>query len=415
MTSRDEILQGIRSTGPRGEQRLPVVVFSALIVLGGGAFLAGASMGDTSLRAWQAYLVNFVFWTGTALGSVLFAVALTLTNARWGRSMKRLAESMGAFLPIAFLLYWVIFFGRDILFPWIHDPIPKKEAWLNVPFFFARNGLGLLLLTGVALLLIRSSLRRDLQVLSTGSLTEMDDPWGQAQELAQTRLSIVYGILYAFIMTMMAFDLIMSLMPHWYSTLFGAYYWMGSFYTALAALQVLAIIGVKTMGLDPYIRPKQFHDLGKLTLGFCVMTGDFFYTHLLVQWYGNLPEETRAIIVRGYQYPWKPVAIAILVVCFLLPFVVLLKRSIKMNWKAMLALCGLILCGMWLDKFFLVAPSLWKGNSIPFGILEILITAGFFGAMGLSVLLFLKRYPVLPAGDPLFHEQMNDIGDSVNG
>ena len=93
--------------------------------------------GPLAQRAWQVYLVNFLFWSGLAFGTVLFSAMLTMTNARWGRPLKRLAEAPGAFLPVAFLLFWVLFFGREKLFPWIHEPLGHKQFWLSSGFLFA--------------------------------------------------------------------------------------------------------------------------------------------------------------------------------------------------------------------------------------------------------------------------------------
>jgi hypothetical protein len=208
------------------------------------------------------------------------------------------------------------------------------------------------------------------------------------------------------VLSLIGFDLVMSLDPHWYSTLFGAYYFVGSFYTALAALIILALVVRKNLGLEAVIQDQQFHDLGKLLLAFCLVTGDFFYSQFLVIWYGNLPEETRYVILRVNQAPWSGLAWGVLITCFALPFVVLLSRKIKMKPVAMLVLSSIILVGMWFERFLLVVPSLWKEGEIPFGFLEIFITAGFLGMMVLSVLWFLRVFPALPVADPLFNEYL---------
>ncbi|MDY0042304.1 MAG: hypothetical protein RBS57_18500, partial [Desulforhabdus sp.] len=221
----------------------------------------------------------------------------------------------------------------------------------------------------------------------------------------------VYGILYALILSLIAFDLIMSLSPHWYSSLFGAAYFIGSLYTGLAALMILAGLALRKLDLGQYIHPRQFHDLGKLTLGFCLMTGDFFFTQFFVIWYGNLPEETRFVILRTKSFTWEPFAWTVLIISFVIPFAVLLSRKVKMKPLAMMALSGLILAGMWMERFLLVVPSLWKGENIPFGISEILITAGFFGTIALCVLMFLQKFPILPVADPLFREYLATARD----
>lgn len=403
MMSNSEIILQVSSLGPRaGARRVLLPLFAAIALVGAAAFVAGI-LGGEPQRAWQAYLINFVFWTGLAFGAVLFSVMLTLTNARWGRPLKRLAESFGAYLPVAFLLFWVLYFGKERIFPWIHEPIPVKAAWLNSGFLFARDGVALFALTAVSLALIYLSVRRDLDAIAGRTVSE---PTQRKREGRIVTLSVIYGILFAFLLSLLAFDLIMSLSPHWYSTLFGAYYWMGSFYTGLAGILILSAIAVKTMGMEEFIGAGQFHDLGKLLFGFCVVTGDFFYAQFLVQWYGNLPEETEFLIHRIRMSPWQPIAWGVLIVCYAFPFVVLLRRSIKMKPVIMMVLCTIILAGMWVERFLLVAPSIWHGEYLPLGITEILITGGFLGIVSLCVLIFLQAFPVLPVADPLFQEQL---------
>jgi hypothetical protein len=386
---------------PRRAPRQLSVFFAVLAGMGAIAFAFGIA-GDEPLRAWQAYLVNFVFWTGLAAGAVLFSAILTITHAHWGRSLKRLAEAPGAFLFMTLPLFAVLYPGRRLLFSWIEHPLPEKAQWLNGPFLFVRDGAGLLLLTATAGALLILSVRRDRHLLAAIGQGYEPEEQQQQSEGAAVVFANIYGILYFLILSLLAFDLIMSLSPRWYSTLFGAYYLVGSFFTALATLFILAILAVRRMGLADFITPVQFHKLGKLLLGFCLMTGDFFYTQFLVIWYGNLPEETGFIIDRIRFVPWRPLAWTVLIVCFIAPFVILLSSRIKLKMPAMLALCIMILTGMWLERFLLVAPSLWPGSDLPIGVTEVTITAGYFGLMALSVLFFLQRFPVLPVGDPLF-------------
>jgi hypothetical protein len=389
---------------PRPASPWLIGVFSGLAALGAGTFAVGIG-GSEPLRAWQAYLVNFVFWTGLAAGGVLFSAILTITHAHWGRSLKRLAEAPGLFLVVALPLLAGLYPARNLLFSWIAEPLPEKAAWLNAPFLFLRDGGGLLLLTAVAAALLIISVRRDRQLLAVGG-RGYDPVREQGREGQAVVFANIYGILYFLILSLLAFDLIMSLEPHWHSTLFGAYYLVGSFFTALAALFILAILAVRRLGLAEYITPVHFGKLGKLLLGFCLMTGDFFYTQFLVIWYGNLPEETGFIIERIRFAPWRSLSLTVLFGCFILPFVILLSSRVKLKLPAMLALCTMILAGMWLERFLLVAPSLWPGTELPIGFTEVAITAGYFGIMALCVLFFLGRFPLLPVADPLYRRHL---------
>ena len=407
MKSKDEIYEEMMNAGLRERKNTSIMVFTSLIVIGAVAFLIGI-FGPNAERAWQSYLINFLFWSGLAFGTVLFSAIITMTKARWGRPLKRLAEAPAAFLPVAFILFWVLYFGKEMLFPWIREPIPEKAGWLNSGFLFARDGASLLALTIIAVALVYHSVRRDLRLpLSRKSSPEAqqvkpDDDAGNPQSF----LSVIFGILYAVVLSLVAFDLVMSLSPHWYSTLFGAYFFIGSFYTGLAGLIILSTLSLKGLGLDKFINGEHFHDLGNLLLGFCLMTGDFFYAQFFVIWYGNIPEETRYVIMRVRPAPWGTLAWAVLVVCFVLPFILLLSRKVKTSPIGMAILSGVVLVGMWFERLLLVAPSLWKGAEMPFGLIEVMITAGFFGIMALCILLFIRRFPVLPVSDPVFRESV---------
>ncbi|HAA03201.1 MAG TPA: hypothetical protein DCE18_07505 [Syntrophobacteraceae bacterium] len=393
-----------------------------LALLGLTAFVVGA-LGSHPLRAWQTFLVNYLFWLGIACGSVLFVAILNLTNAHWARPMKRLAEAPAAFLPVALVLLMVLVLGREHLFPWVRQPVAGKSWWLNVGFLFGRDGLGLLVLTATALGLVYHSVKADLNWISkqaAGNLAQPISPRPptkpDAEETrnwrAQVVLSPIYAILYALVLSLIAIDFIMSLDSQWVSTLFGAYYFIGSLYTALAMLLVLALWSRKGLGLEPFLHTNHFHDLGKLLLGFCLVTGDFFYSQFLVIWYGNLPEEAKYVILRIRFSPWEPLAWTVLVMCFALPFVVLLSRKIKMKPFPMMVLCVVILVGMWLERFLLVAPSLWKGREMPLGLMEIAISTGFLGIMGGCVLTFLQRFPIVPVGDPLMQRALEKMRSS---
>lgn len=416
MNSRDEVLKKTIAFRPGPGTLRWAETFFTLAVTGLITFVAGIS-GPHAARVWMAYHVNFLFWSSIAFGSVLFSATLTMTNARWGRPTKRLAEAPGAFLPAAFLLFWVLYPGRDAIFPWIDNPIPEKTGWLNAPFLFARDGLAFLLLTVVSSAILYCSVESDRRWLLRGipsRMGEQGEPDGIFQ--AQTVLAPVYGILYGVLLSLIAFDLVMSLSPPWASTLFGAYFFIGAFYMGLAATIVLSAVGVKKLGLSVFIGDRRFHDLGKLLFAFCILTADFFYCQFLIIWCGNLPEETGYLIERIGRAPWNAVAWTVLLASFVVPFILLLSRKLKMKAVPMAGLAGFILAGMWLERFLLVAPSLWRGKVLPLGWIEFAVTAGFFGIMGLCVLAFLTRVPLLPVSDPLFrHSSEATLGIPPSG
>jgi len=174
----------------RPAKPLLLLVFGAMVLLGAAVFLYGIS-GPDSERIWQAYLINFVFWTGMAAGCVLFSAILSITHAHWGRSLKRLAEAPVFFLPVALVLFAVLYPGREKIFPWILHPVEEKAAWLNAPFLFLRDGLGLfaLALGGIALILI--SVRREKET----SLPQPEQPGKEKNR--EERPAVIAANIYA--------------------------------------------------------------------------------------------------------------------------------------------------------------------------------------------------------------------------
>jgi hypothetical protein len=221
-------------------------------------------------------------------------------------------------------------------------------------------------------------------------------------------LSPVYAILFAVVLTVIGVDLIMSLKAEWYSTLIGAYYFVGSFYTSLAALLLAAIWARKKYALEDRIVPKHFHDIAMLTMGFGIVTGDFFYTQIFVIWYGNLPVETSFLIDRWAATPWRTVGILVLLLCFALPLVASLRRSLKMQGAPMAVFAVAVLCAMWTERFLLIGPSVTGSETILFGATEILVSLGFLGLLGMTFLLFMRSVPPVVLRDPIF----DDLGET---
>ncbi|MFQ5776751.1 MAG: molybdopterin oxidoreductase [Terriglobia bacterium] len=404
----------------RGSVPLPPRLLGLLVILlaaGALAFAYGLARSD-SLRAWQIFLVNFLFWSGMAQAGVVFAAILHLTGARWAGPIKRLAAGAASFLPVSFVLFLVLIFGREQLFPWISHPVPEKAAWLNAPFLFARDAVGLLALYSLSLAFLYYSIRPALGAMrerAGGSPTAfhraMMAGWRGAEKEEErsqrvlSALSPILVILYAFVFTLLAFDLVMSLHPHWYSTLFGGYFFIGNLYLGLATIAIGAVLARKYLGLEALITPSQLHDLGKLLFAFCMLWTYLFWSQYLVIWYGDLPEETGFVLTRVQEAPWAPLAWGVLVACFLVPFVVLLSRTVKRRPGSLAAISVVVVGGMWLERYVLVVPSLWKKSGVPLGGLEVLVTLGFFAAAALSYLAFVRVVPLLPAAPSEFHPE----------
>ena len=394
----------IVSSGPRR-------VLLALSLAGALAFLYGVLLGDAR-RAWQALLVNFLFFAGLAQAGVVFSAILQTTSAQWGRPLKRLAEATASFLPVAFLLLLILFLGIAEWAPWVREPVEAKRMWLNIPFFVARETLGFLLLSALSLAYVYQSLRPDIGLLhesgdrrAVGSVGRLIVGWRGVvlERVRSQRLQDILApsvlVAYAWVASLAAFDFVMALDPHWFSTLAGGYYFVGNLFVGIAFLTIVTCWGRSRSPLKEYVGDSQLHDIGKLLFGFCVLWAYMFWSQYLVIWYGDLPEETMFIAHR-MQGAWAPVAWTVFALAFLVPFTVLLSRGVKTHPRGITVIAVSVLVGMWLERFLLVSPSLWNGDGVPLGVLEILVTAGVAAAFALCYATFLQVFPVLPVSDP---------------
>ena len=216
---------------------------------------------------------------------------------------------------------------------------------------------------------------------------------------AQDRLAVALLIAYVPLFSLVAIDFIMALDAHWFSALLGGYFLTGNLTAGAALLALVAAAGSNRLGLGNRVGDRQRHDAGKLLFGFSILWAYMLWSQYLVIWYGDLPEEARFIHHRMHG-AWAPVAWTVFAAVFAVPFVLLLSRKLKMRPAALGAVAGLVLAGVWLERFLLVAPSLWRGEGLPLGLPELLVTAGTASLFVLCCASFLDRVPVLPLSDP---------------
>lgn len=385
----------------------PGLMRASLGLLAVGAVVLVTGLVADQGRAWQIYLVNFLFWGPLAQGALVFAAIYHVVEARWGLSIRRLAEGMVVFLPVSFLLFLPLYAGLGLFFDRVQELNPQRGAWFDSRFIFVRGGLGLGAMTVVSLLFVYYSLRPEVGAALERGLRPRRWLYGvlaqgwqgerleiqrseRGMDVLATGVLLAYPITYTF----MAFDLIMALDPFWYSSLFGAYFFISTFYLGLAGVAVVVSLLART-GL-PGITTRQLGDLGKLLFGFTLMYAAMLWSQYIVIWYGNLPEETQFVVLRLWERPWAALSWSALVASIFLPFLIFLSRKAKENPLIMGTAATLIAAGLWLERYVLVVPSLWHGEMVPFGWLEIGVTAGFLGAAGWSYGFFLQHFPLLP-------------------
>jgi hypothetical protein len=380
-----------------------LVIFSLFVIIGLGGFIFQLA-GKYPERAWQAYLINFLLWSAVAQGGLLFSMVTHITKARWSKPLQSIAESFAAFFPISFGLFLVLFLGKDHIFPWLGQDLHGKEVWLNLPFLFWRDFFGLLILYGLGFAYLYYALRLRMAHGEPHSVMHrfLHHWWSRSTHdldrcrAKMSRLSVLYIIAYALVLSLVAFDLVMSMDPHWISTLFGAYSFVKAFYVGLGSLIILAAALRLSQGEQSGLTSSHFHDLGKLFFAFCLAWADFFYCQFIVIWYANISEETSYIIKRSMLAPWNSLAWTVFTVSFVIPFFILLNRNIKTKPKFMIVLCSVVLAGIWLEHLLLLGPALSPHvAALPLGPADGFVTLGFLGLMALSLVFFLRLFPAL--------------------
>ena len=315
-------------------------------------------VGGESVRAWHAFLVNFLFFTPLAAGLVVWTAIVMASRGTWMGPAEEVAALGQAFaLPslAALLLLWA---GSSAWAPWPRLD-PHQRIWLDTTFIFARDFLALAVFWGTAL---RYRRRRRL--------------------LEDKSAAAVLVLVYCLTFSLLGFDLVMALDPHWVSSLFGGYFFISGLYIAMAAWTLI-------IAWRGRVEKERLHDLGKLLLAFSILTTYMMYCQLIPIYYENLPQETRFLIPRLNYQPWRTVSMFLAGVVFVGPLFLLLTVWAKRNRRYLGSVAGLILVGMWVERWWLVAPTLEPRMSL--GLPEAGAALLFLGVLGMCLQVFCRR------------------------
>jgi hypothetical protein len=353
---------------------------AALVGLGALAFVVGLVMGAAP-RTWATFLVNLLFWSGLAAAGPAIAGIFELTEARWAVRLRRIATTTVAFMPVSAVLFVVLFSAMGVLYPWVTEPVPKKAAWLNAPFMVARILIGLAALYWVSICFARAV---------------HASPAGAAEEpgrAGRARLAVIMLFLFVIVVSLFGFDLVMSLDPQWFSGLLGGYFLVGTIYSGFAFLVVL--VGVLSVGRPTWVMPPtEVQDLAKLVFATSIVWMYFFWSQYLVIWYGNVPVETRYVLARFFQDPWRALAITACVIGWVVPFAYLLARLTGRppeSHRVLVGVACLSLTAIFLERTVLVYPSVLRGATVAYGLIDLLVTLGFGALFVLSYRLLVPR------------------------
>jgi hypothetical protein len=376
--------------------RLSRRAFAIGVVALGGSVAYGMAHPDQFFRS---YLLAFLFWNGLAVGSLAVLMLQYLTGGAWGISIRRELEAATRTLPLTALFFLPIAAGMHRLYEWTHadvvakdELLQKKVGYLNEPFFFVRTALAFAVWMLVAWFLNRWSREQD---------THAD------HKAVDRKLQHRSGgglVLYALTTTFTSIDWVMSLEPHWYSTMYGVLFMVSQALGALA-LATFAVVRLwRHKPVSEFLGRRHLHDLGKMMFAFTMIWAYVNFSQYLIVWSGNLPEEIAWYLAR-FRGGWGWVGLAVLLFHFVLPFLLLLSRRANRDPKTLLLAAGILIGMRFVDIAWLVLPAFSQGAfrihptdlSLPIGL------GGLW--LGLYIRNLTTR-PLVPVNDPGFEEAL---------
>lgn len=368
----------------------------ALIAVGALAIFGSFQLNHTV--GWVDFLVNNIYFVTMAVSGIFFLAVTGVLQASWLTPMKRIPEAMTKFLPVGFALMLLTYFGLHSVYEWTHhdvvmnDPILReKVAWLNVAGFMGRMVVIFMLWMFCAKRLLKLSKQQDEGVDVTHKL------------VSTSALSLV---IFGLSISVAAFDWVMSVEPHWFSTIFGIYIFAGSFVSGISFI-TLAVIKLKDWGyLHGVVSENNLHDLGKWMFGFSVFWAYIWLSQYMLIWYANIPEETEYFVLRHHH--WNNVFFFNLALNFFVPFFGLMTRGAKRNVKRLKCIAMVLLLGHFVDIYLMVAPKVFEHHNIDsisgYGVLQLLQLVGYFGLFIFVVGKALSKNKLVSTGDPQLEE-----------
>jgi hypothetical protein len=349
----------------------------------------------------RSYLLGYFFWAGIALGSLALLLLHHIFGAGWGFMLQRPLEAGSRTLPLLAVLFLPLLLGLHSLYEWSHadvvaaDPILQhKSAYLNAGFFVGRVVVYFLLWLGVAHLLSKWS----------GQLDASGDPrLAKRLQNAGPPGLLVYGLTATFA----SVDWVMSLDPHWFSTMFGLMLIAGQVLSALAFVTLVTATLRQHQPLAGVLRPEHLHDHGTLLFAFVMIWAYLSFSQFLIIWSGNVPETITWYKDRSAG-GWEKLALGVVVFHFALPFALLLSRYNKRRAGILAAVAAFLLVMRWVDLFWIMKPT-FHPEGLRLHWLDPVVTIGLGGVWVAFFCYQLKSRPLVPQKDPRMIEALADV------
>jgi len=343
---------------------------------------------------WGGLLQNATFFLGIAGFAAFFVAIHTLGHSGWHVAIQRIPEAMATYLPVGALLLLLVIPGIGTIYHWSHpgddELLLHKAAWLNQPFFIVRM---LLFLTVWALVYWQFRKR---------SLI-MDQSNDIEQFIKLKTISAIFAVTFIFTFYLSAWDWLMSIDPHWYSTIYSFLIIASAFTASISAIIVLTYLVTKIGGFA-HVTSQNFRDLGTYLFAFSLFWGYLFGAQYLLIWYSDIPEEVVYYAVRFEHFPFLFGAVAVLNI--VVPFIGLLTRGSRYSRVWLTSIAALVLVGQWLHYFLLIFPGM-SHEPLTVGVTEIGIALIFAAIFGFVFLNSLAKGKEIPEGHPFVKEAIH--------
>ena len=373
-----------------------------------GEVHAGAAHGEHAgnpswlKRIYTNLWINNMYFVGLALLGVFFVAIQYVTQAGWSAALIRIPMSFGNWLPIGLILSLVIFFlgGHDI-FHWTHDYlydvndpaydsiIAGKQQYLNTPFFVGRMVVYFIVWYLMFRWIRKKSLEEDLN-------------GGENYFYKLRGISAGFIVFFAVTSSTSAWDWVLSIDTHWFSTMFGWYVFASWWVTALAAITLITVL-LKENGYLKIVNTGVLHDLGKFVFAFSIFWTYIWFSQFMLIYYSNIPEETVYFIERLSSDHYSIVFFVNLILNFFFPFLVFMPRDSKRHTVFLKIVTIIVLIGHWFDFYLMITPGIMKEDG-GFGLLEVGMAMIFGVAFLFVALTGLSKYPLVAKNHPMMKE-----------
>ncbi len=360
--------------------------------LGAGVLAALACIAGFVMQPEQVmrgYLIGYMLWIGLSLGCMALLMVQHLSGGLWGLSIRRILEAASKGLPLMLVLFIPLVLGRHHLYEWMNNVgVNDHNAWyLNMPFWWLRQAIYFGTWLGMMYVLNKRSALQD-------------EPSAVGHQPRFQLFSGVGALVYALTISFAAVDWVMSLDPHWGSTIYGMIFMAGEGLSALAFCVIMLTVLTRYSPMREIIKPEQFRDLGKLMLAFVMLFAYFSFSQWLIIWSGNLPEEISFFLnrIRG---GWGVVALAIILFHFALPFALLLSKERKKDGRRLIGLAVMLIFMRLVDIYWYVVPNFAHARGHFYFSPWYLVAPIALGGLWLGYFFYnLQQLPILPAYEP---------------